>query len=338
MTSSQQPNDRNIDPYSRRITYLRVSVTDRCNLRCFYCTPWRDFTLLEHDQILSYEEILAIVRAGAAIGIKKVRLTGGEPLLRRGLCGLIERIAGLPEISDLSLTTNGVLLAGMAQDLAKAGLKRINVSLDSLDPGSYLSITGGDRLTDVQKGLDAAEQCGFDPIKINVVAMAGVNEKEIEDFARLAFERPFAVRFIEYMTVGQNRATGRDLFLPSDIIMQKIERVFGPLSPVDRQGPLSGPAMRFKISGARGEIGIIEAASGSFCPACNRMRLTADGRLRPCLFSDHELDARVVLRRGATQAELEELFEDAISRKPRGRSFPKKNGAGFMRPMGTIGG
>lgn len=329
---------KNTDRYFREINYLRVSVTDRCNLRCFYCVPVAGLTLVPHKEILSYEEIVTVIEAGVRAGIKKVRLTGGEPLVRRGICNLVSRLAQMPGIKELSLTTNGVLLEKMAKPLKQAGLARINVSLDSLDPATFCRITGRDHCLDVQKGIDAALTAGFDPIKVNVVAIAGTNEHEFEAFARLTIDRPLSVRFIEYMPIGNYVKWDPKNSISTDAIQSCLEKQVGRLIPLKDGAPTDGPAQRFAFSGAVGEVGFINAMSGHFCETCNRMRLTADGKLRPCLFSDHEIDVKGVLRGGGTAKDLDQRFSMAIEKKPKSREKSGANGAGCSRAMSAIGG
>ncbi|MBI9076711.1 MAG: GTP 3',8-cyclase MoaA [Desulfatibacillum sp.] len=320
------------------MSYLRVSVTDRCNLRCFYCVPEEGLSLLGHNAILSYEEIVAVVKAGVRHGIKKVRITGGEPLVRRGITDLISCIASMPGIEDLAMTTNGVRLAHMAQDLKNAGLHRVNVSLDSMRPEVFAKITGRDHCREVINGIEAALGAGLNPVKINVVAVAGVNDAEFVDFARLTLQKPVTIRFIEYMPIGKNMHWAKEKSISSQEIRNLIEKDLGRLSSVEGHGPLDGPARRFTLPNAKGEIGFINAISGHFCSTCNRLRLTADGKMRPCLFSDKEIDVRTVLRNGAAPADLDALFTRAISQKPKGLDSGGAERPGCDRGMSTIGG
>jgi cyclic pyranopterin phosphate synthase len=321
------------DANGRAINYLRVSVTDRCNLRCFYCTPVHGLNLIPHSEILSYEEILAVVEAGLHLGIRKVRVTGGEPLVRRGLTDFIEKLAGLCGISEVALTTNGVNLGQMAHQLKAAGLSRINVSLDSLERKPFASITGLDALDRVLEGISVAEQAGFAPIKINMVVIGGSNEDQVEAFARLTLDRPLEVRFIEFMPVGDKIAWSPGKVVSAAWITSRIEKQFGPLTALNERRPDDGPARRFAIAGAKGTLGFINAMSGHTCADCNRLRLTADGRIRPCLFSDLEFDVKTLLRQGAGQGEIVSLLEKAIAKKPASRTQ-----APCRRPMSTIGG
>lgn len=304
-----------LDPFNRRLNYLRLSLTDRCNLRCLYCMPEGGVPKLAHRDILSYEEFLRLARLSVRLGIEKIRLTGGEPLTRKGVIPFIAELAGIPGIKDISLTTNGVLLAEMAQAIWDAGIRRINISLDSLDPLQYARITRQDLFHQVWQGIQAAEAIGFNPIKINVVALKGINEEEVPAFGRLSLEKPYHIRFIEFMPVGPETGCQEERFLPGDRILDRLQTL-GALEPLNGRG-LDGPARRWRYSGARGEIGLISPISQHFCPSCNRLRLTADGKLRTCIFSDDETDLRAALRQGASDAQLENTIQQAIARKPK---------------------
>ncbi|BBO74704.1 GTP 3',8-cyclase [Desulfosarcina widdelii] len=300
------------DRYQRQLSYLRVSVTDRCNLRCIYCVPGTPVPRLKHEDILRYEEILRVMRVGIGLGINKVRVTGGEPLVRKGITGFLEKLAVMEGLRDVSLTTNGVRLAEQVHEIRKAGIQRINVSLDTLNPATFMRITRRDRFRKVWAGIMAAHRAGFDPIKINAVVLGGINDSEVVDLARLTFDYPFHVRFIEYMPVGNvGPDYSRRIF--RDEILERIYRL-GTLTPVSRK-PLDGPAERYRLAGAQGEIGIIGAISHNFCSQCNRLRLTARGRLRTCLLSDEEIDLIGPLRKGCTDRDLEEIFIQAARRK-----------------------
>ncbi len=305
------------DNYQREINYLRISITDRCNLRCRYCVPKEGLSLIGHDDILRYEEILRIVRLAVGLGIAKVRVTGGEPLVRRGVIPFITALKNFSGIEDLSLTTNGVLLEGYASALLAAGVCRLNISLDSLNREKYFHITRGGSLAAVLRGIDAVYGLGFAPIKINVVAMKGFNDDEILDFARLTLHRPFQVRFIELMPLGH---TGRDnlgKYLAGETVRAVIEDSY-PLLPVNGvRERIDGPAMVYRIDGGCGEIGFISPLSRHFCHRCNRLRLTADGHLRSCLFSEEEIDLKTPLRRGCSDEMLADLIREAIAIKPR---------------------
>lgn len=320
------------DNFNREIDYLRISVIDRCNLRCIYCMPEEGIkNLLPHNEILTYEEILKIVEIGVDIGIKKIRITGGEPLLRKDIIGFIERIAKIQGIKDIGITTNGILLKKYVQDLYNAGLKRVNVSLDSLDSEKFKIITRVGSLKDVLDGIEEAYRVGLKPIKLNVVVMKGINDDEIEKFALWSKEVEYQIRFIEFMPVGQN-AWKKEFFMSKDEIKEKIENKVGKLTAV--QMKKSGPAEYFILEGAKGFLGFISPITTHICVRCNRLRLTAEGKLRPCLFSDKEIDLKSLLRSGASQEEIREMIINTIHLKPQGMSEQTKP----LRPMSTIGG
>ncbi len=301
-----------VDHEKRHLNYLRVSITDRCNLRCLYCAPEGRIPKLDHDEILSYEEILRLVRIGTQLGIRKVRITGGEPLVRKGAVDLLGRLTRIKELEDISLTTNGVLLAPNAQGIFDAGIRRINISLDTLDSKKYAQITGYDRFEQVWSGIQRAREIGFAPIKINVVAMRGINDDEITSFGRLALDHPFHVRFIEYMPIGNSRASSQDQILTPEI--KAMIGTIGALIPVGN-GQNDGPARRYRIAGAQGEIGFISAMSHHFCSRCNRLRLTADGKLRACLLSDRHEPLKALLRNGGSDEQLADVFRIAVRHK-----------------------
>ncbi|MCJ7749469.1 MAG: GTP 3',8-cyclase MoaA, partial [Desulfobacterales bacterium] len=302
------------DPYKRKINYLRISITDRCNLRCRYCMPEEGIPLIPHEEILTYEEILRIVRVFATEGISKVRLTGGEPLVRKGIVDFVSRLSQIEEIKDLSLTTNGILLKEFAQDLKKAGLKRINISLDSLRMERFYQITRKDDFERVWAGIEEALRVGLSPIKINMVAIQGVNDDEIESFAQLTLHLPLIVRYIEYMPSGNGEEWKESDILTIPQIKSRLENI-GELIPIpsDRW---DGPAKRFQIKGAIGEIGMIGAVSSHFCDDCNRLRLTPDGKIRTCLFSDEEIDVKELLRNGGSDRDLKDQLLVALKKKP----------------------
>ncbi len=300
------------DSHGRTINYLRLSVTDRCNMRCRYCMPAEGVPLKEHEAILSYEELLLITEAALAIGVEKVRITGGEPLVRGGIVGFLAQLSALPGLRHLALTTNGLKLTEMATDLYRAGLQRLNVSLDSLNPATFADITRGGDLTKVLAGLDAAEAAGFPPPKLNVVIMAGVNDHEIIDFAEMTRRRGNSIRFIEYMPVVKEEGWQRFSVSGEDIIARIAARY--RLEPVDK-GPYAGPSRDFRIPGGKGSIGIITAISGHFCSDCNRIRVTSTGQAKGCLFSDQRTDLVPSLRppdRDKLAAQLREI----VSGKP----------------------
>ncbi len=306
-----------LDKYSREINYLRVSITDRCNLRCIYCRPKEGVALHGHEDILRYEEMIRVISLAVKMGLIKVRLTGGEPLVRRGFVDFIADLNKIEGLKDISLTTNGILLEQFAQGIFDAGIRRINVSLDSLNPDKYGQITRGGRLEDVLRGIARAEEIGFSPIKINTVAIKGFNDDEALDFARLAQEQPFQVRFIELMPVGKTTLDYGEDYMPGAQLIKIIRQRYA-LEPVkNKKNRSDGPAKIFKIKGGRGEIGFINPVSDHFCSTCNRMRLTSDGKLRACLLNDAEVDLKKALRENCSDAELEKLIWDAVLLKPR---------------------
>ncbi|HNY99924.1 MAG TPA: GTP 3',8-cyclase MoaA [Anaerolineaceae bacterium] len=326
-----------IDRYGRKITYLRISVTDRCNIRCVYCMPAEGILQSTHQAILRYEEIALIVRLAAEHGITEVRLTGGEPLVRADLPDLIRMIAGTPGIEDVSLTTNGLLLGKMAKELAEAGLRRVNVSLDTLNPERFARITRGGSLQKVLDGLDLAEVWGLLPIKINMVVMRGVNDDEMESMAQLSVTRGWHVRFIEIMPIQNQTPWGEGFPMPADTyypIPEMIERLkeAGLQKVDDKVG--SGPAVEYCLPGALGRIGFITPVSEPFCSQCNRLRLTADGNLRPCLMSDIEVPILQTLREGG---DILPLFEQAVLLKPEAHELQDQH-APAGRCMRQIGG
>ena len=329
------PRHELIDSCNRRLNYLRISVTDRCNLRCAYCLPCEDIPRLAHEEVLRYEEILRIVRVGVRLGISKVRVTGGEPLVRKGIYEFLAGLSRLTEIRDLSLTTNGVLLADHLDELWSAGVSRINISLDTLTPARYRQITGVDAFQRVWDGIRAAEKRGFSPIKLNVVALRGVNDDELAELARLSLESPLHVRFIEFMPIGQSRIEGKSPLLVPEI--QERISVLGKLLAVERT-EMDGPAHRYRFEGARGEIGFIPAISHQFCRRCNRLRLTASGQLRPCLLSDRQEDLKGPLRAGCSDAELAEIFFNATRHKPSDHNLAVGEPAHVCCQMRSIGG
>jgi cyclic pyranopterin phosphate synthase len=325
-----------LDPYKRKINYLRISVTDRCNLRCRYCMPEEGIPLISHQDVLSYEEILRIVRVFGCEGISKIRLTGGEPLIRKGIVDFISRLSQVETVKDLSLTTNGILLKDLARDLKEAGLKRINISLDSLRKERFFQITRKDAFERVWAGIEESLNVGLSPIKINMVAIKGLNDDEIEAFARLTLHLPLTVRYIEYMPSGNGEPwKGTDL-LTMDQIKQRLEGL-GPLLPVSSDR-WDGPAKRFRLNGARGEIGLIGAVSSHFCSDCNRLRLTPDGKIRTCLFSDEEIDVKDLLRKGGSDQDLKERLLVALSAKPERHHIDSHQFKKCQRNMSAIGG
>ncbi len=325
-----------VDPYKRKINYLRISVTDRCNLRCRYCMPEEGIPLISHNEILTYEEILRIVNVFAKEGISKVRITGGEPLVRKGIVELISRLSKIEELKDLSLTTNGILLKDFAHELKKAGLKRVNISLDSLKRERFLEITGRDGFERVWEGILEALKVGLSPIKINMVAIKGVNDDEIESFARLTIDLPLVVRYIEYMPSGNGDSWSEENIITVDQIKKRIENIV-KLNPIPHS-ELDGPAKRYRIEGALGEIGLIGAVSEHFCSDCNRLRLTPDGKIRTCLFSDNEIDLKEYIRNGATDEDLRQRLLIALKMKPERHHINTNQFKKCQRNMSAIGG
>jgi cyclic pyranopterin phosphate synthase len=320
------------DSFQRPINYLRVSVTDRCNLRCIYCMPSAGIPLLPRSEILRFEEIETVARVAAGLGIDKLRLSGGEPLVRAELCHLVHMLSQIEGINDLSLTTNGTLLRRYAIALKQAGLKRVNVSLDTLSRERYHHITGSDRLADVLDGIEAAKEAGLEPVKVNMVVMRGMNDDEVLRFARLTIEQGWHVRFIELMPFDQ---TMRLQFVPTPEIQERL-LTLGALEPcLPHHG--NGPAKYFRFPGAEGTVGFISPLSEHICFNCNRLRLTADGRLRPCLLSDEEVDLREPLRQGASPRRLSRLIRRAVASKPE-RHRLQEGELPNRRPMCQVGG
>jgi len=324
------------DQFNRPITYLRVSVTDRCNLRCVYCMPEGGLPWIAKGDVLSFDEIVAIVRAAGSIGVRSIRLTGGEPLLRRGLPELVEKIAALPGIDDIALSTNALLLADQIDALRAAGLGRVNISLDTLRPERFFAIARRPGLDRVLAGIDAAFAAGLGPIKLNCVVMRGQNDDELSAFAELTRERRLFVRFIEVMPVLDNVTLQRDAYLSAADMLDRI-RASGTLVPV--AGPAgNGPARYFAFPGAAGALGVISPLSHDYCETCNRVRLSADGRLRLCLFGDNDIDLRTPLREGASSAELTAIFRAAMYIKPERHHLDLGKPASAMRALSEIGG
>jgi len=302
-----------LDSFGRSIGYLRISVTDRCNLRCLYCMPSGGVPKMAQCEILSYEEISAVVQAGAELGIRRVRLTGGEPLVRAALPRLVQMLSQIDGIQELSLTTNGTVLRQYAPALKEAGLSRVNVSLDTLKADKFRSITRAGELGDVLEGIEAARDTGLHPVKINVVVVRGINDDEILDFAEMTRKAQWHVRFIEVMPFK-----GAVQSIPSLRLRQQISSI-GKLEPChDSAGPAgNGPAVYYRLTGAKGTIGFISPLSEpSFCSRCNRMRLTPDGKLRPCLLREDEVDVRTPLRNNASSETLKRLIQEAVASKP----------------------
>ncbi len=313
------------DLFEREITYLRVSVTDLCNLRCQYCMPEEGVEKLAHGQILSIEEIDDIVRACARCGVKKVRLTGGEPLVRRGIVDICRNAAAAPGVEEVCLTTNGVLLPELAGPLREAGVRRLNISLDTMQPEKYAAITRRGALSDVMAGLAAAREAGFDRTKINCVLMGGVNDDEIADFVELTREHPYGVRFIELMPIGLCASWDRGRFLSADEVLKRV--------PALEPAGTDGVSELYRVPGYAGTVGLIRPISRHFCPSCNRIRLTADGKLKPCLHSAQEIPLR-----GLTGEALERTIREAIWSKPQRHHLDGGAVSESLRGMNAIGG
>lgn len=307
------------DAFQRPIDYLRISVTDRCNLRCVYCMPAEGISWMPREAMLTYEEILAIVQAAAELGVTKLRLTGGEPLARADLPKLVAMLADVPGIDDIALTTNGLLLARYAQELKDAGLRRLNISLDTKDKDKFLHLSRRDRLDDVLEGIEAARRAGFWPLKLNMVVWRGVNDDEIVDFAHMTLDEEWHVRFIELMPFNEEglsfdgQAESMDGFMSTKEVMEQV-MTLGELVPCERPGPGNGPARYYRLSGGKGTVGFISPMTEShFCETCNKVRLTTDGKIRPCLLSDVEIDLMGALRRGATRQDLKRILSRTVS-------------------------
>ena len=300
-----------IDAFGRKVNYLRLSVTDRCNLRCRYCMPADGIPLLPHGEILRYEELFLVARTAVSLGIEKIRVTGGEPLVRKGILGFLSRLAGIPGLRQLVLTTNGLLLEETAEPLKSAGVQRLNISIDSLVPENFRRITRGGEVSRVLSGIAAAEAAGF-PIKLNMVVMRGINDHEVVDFAALTLDKPYAVRFIEFMPSGADTEWPSRV-VPGREILDRISKRFGFVE-IDR-GELAGPAKDYRIHGAAGTIGVITPVTGHFCDGCNRIRVTASGMARGCLFSEAGTDLKPILR-GNDPSELEKVLLRIVGTKP----------------------
>jgi cyclic pyranopterin phosphate synthase len=303
------------DPFGRNISYLRISVTDRCNLRCRYCMPDGYLGGEKPNGVLSYEELALVGEAMVRCGVRKFRITGGEPLIRRDLHILIGYLNAFPEVCDIALSTNAVLLGRHAKNLKAAGLRRVNVSLDTLRPETFKQISQNQSLEPVLDGIAAAEEVGLAPIKINAVVMRGVNDDEICDLARLTVEKSWAVRFIEVMPMGQNPGAQEKMYVSAAEMRVRLESEFGPLEEAESEEH-AGPANEFRISGARGRVGFITPLSHTFCATCNRVRLTPTGKLRLCLFGEAGVDLREPVRSGASVDDLVGIIRTALADKP----------------------
>ncbi|MEA3310153.1 MAG: GTP 3',8-cyclase MoaA [Chloroflexota bacterium] len=325
------------DSFHRPISYLRVSVTDRCNLRCVYCMPEEGITPIPHPDILRYEELVRIVRVAVGMGINHIRLTGGEPLVRKGIVELVAALAAIPGLDDLSMTTNGILLARYADALAQAGLRRVNISLDTLDPERFQRITRLGSLAKLLEGREAALRAGLRPVKLNTVVIRGLNDDEVVELARLTLQPDWHLRFIEVMPLGSGTHWAGDGVVPSSEIRARITAALGELTPVHGKTGI-GPARYYRLPNAAGTLGFISAISEHFCAACNRLRLTSDGQILPCLMSNLSVDLKTPLRAGADDAALQQVFEEAIRVKPREHHLAEGILPVGIRPMSGIGG
>jgi len=326
-----------VDTFGRVHNNLRISVTDRCNIRCFYCMPAENVEFMKRDLLLNFEEIERFVKVAVTQGVNKIRLTGGEPLVRRDLHLLVEKLAAIPEIQDIGLTTNGILLADQAQLLYDAGMRRINISLDALDPKKFQEITRREGYEKVIEGIQAAQRVGFDPVKINAVSIRGMTEDEIVPFGQFARKTGVEVRFIEFMPLDADNAWEREKVLFAHEIIEKLSAEVGPLEPLPTQNP-NAPATDFQFADGVGRVGFIASVSQPFCLSCNRFRLTADGKLRNCLFSLEETDIRRLLREDHSDEEIRQAILESIAAKKEGHEI---NTARFIqpdRPMYSIGG
>ena len=324
-----------IDNCNRHLNYLRISITDRCNLQCRYCVPQELIPKLSHADILTYEEIIRVVRVATRLGISKVRVTGGEPLVRKGVYDFLHELVATKHLKDVSLTTNGVLLSDNLNKIQAAGISRINISLDTLKRQKYHHITGMDAYEQVWQGIEEAHRMGFYPIKLNIVALRGINDEELVEMARLSFRYPFHVRFIEYMPIGQADFNPQSLLLVPEI--KKRISILGDLITV-QEAEHDGPAQRYRYPAAKGEVGFIPALSQHFCNKCNRLRLTASGQLRPCLLSDHQEDLKKVLRENGSDHDLAEVFNAAVNHKPSDHNLVAKSSTPVCGQMRAIGG
>ncbi len=326
------------DRYNRQIDTLRISVTDRCNLRCTYCMPEKGVIAKDPDEILSFEEIEKVVRIVATLGITKIKITGGEPLARKGIAHLIEMLSGVKGINDISMTSNGISLAKFVRDLKDSGLNRVNISLDSLNKDRFTSITRGGDIRYVWQGIEEAIKAGLEPVKINVVMIKGFNDDEIVDFAGLTYNMHIHIRFIEFMPMLNGLLWDEEKFISNEDVKKQCETL-GELFQAGKI-PGSGPAVYYRLKGARGSIGFISPLSNSFCTNCNRLRLTSDGNLRLCLHHEDSLNLKEMFRKGFRDEEISKAIEVAMNTKPKGHNLCSPTGAFHYSngAMSSIGG
>ena len=334
-----------VDSFGRKITYLRVSITDRCNYRCTYCKPAGQFKFIPHEEILRYEEIVEIIEEAVDLGITKVRITGGEPLVRKGIVDFVKKLKRIEKLEDISLTTNGFFLVEYAEKLKVAGLNRVNISLDSLQKNKYRKITRGGNLERVLKGIDSALKAGLLPIKINTVLIKGINNDEVEDFVRLTLERPLNIRFIELMPSGEKVTDNyKDKFISVLEIKESLAKKYS-FNPINTSSG-NGPAKYYEIEGGKGTMGFITALSQHFCQSCNRIRLTSEGKIRPCLFFNQEIDLKKAIREvGDTKNNqilrrkvIKEKIKMAVKLKPKGHKIKEWISNKISFKMSRIGG
>lgn len=326
------------DGYNRKIDYLRISVTDRCNLRCTYCMPEEGMPLVSHNDIMRFEEIELLVRAAVSIGFTKVRLTGGEPLVRRGIADLIRIIKGIDGIKDLSLTTNGVLLEDMAEELSESGIERINISLDTLKPERFREITRRNVFDKVMRGIDKALSVGMDPVKLNMVMIKGINDDEVIDFVELTKDRPLSVRFIEFMPTSQSADWNDEKVISLKSLISEIEKVYKLTPYQERLG--AGPSVYYRAGNFEGTVGFITPVTRHFCENCNRIRVTSDGRIRTCLFSDVESDILPLLRgkKDVDLSDIGDFIKKTLETKPYCHNIKGVKFRSCQRSMSKIGG
>jgi cyclic pyranopterin phosphate synthase len=334
-----------VDSLGRKITYLRVSITDRCIYRCIYCKPEEQFEFIPHEEILRYEEIMEIIEEAVNLGVTKVRITGGEPLVRKGVVDFIKKLREIKKLEDISLTTNGFFLSEYAEKLKDAGLNRVNISLDSLQEEKYKKITRGGSLEKVLKGIDSALKAGLLPIKINTVLFRGINDEEVEDFVRLTLERPLSIRFIELMPSLEGIIDNyKDKFISGLNIKENLAKKYS-FNPIKTNSG-NGPAKYYQIEGGKGTIGFITALSQHFCQTCNRIRLTSEGKIRPCLFSNQEIDLKKALREVGNSGEgqilrrkvIRDKIEMAVKLKPKGHKIKEGISNNLFFKMSRVGG